>query len=113
MCIIIYILSYSATLTPNGSVSVCVGNSVQFKCNGPMGVIAWYTTGVDGVPNQTANSAPGLDSLSRFSSPDSDNTVNPSRITLLNVVLSDEGAAIQCQGSDGSRSETTIVAVGN
>ena len=101
----------SATLTPSGRVSVCVGDSVQFTCDGPTGVTAWYTTGVDGVPDQTANSAPGINSLSRFSSPDSI-TADPSRITLLNVVLSDEGATIQCQGSDGSRSETTIVAVG-
>ena len=106
-----YILSYSATLTPNGNVSVCVGDSVQFTCDGPTGITAWYTTDVDGVPDQAANIAPGLNNLSRFSSPDMA-TADPSRITLLNVVLSDEGATIQCQGSDGSRSETATVAVG-
>ena len=107
-----YILSYSATLTPTGNVSVCVGDNVQFTCDGPMGVTAWYTTGVDGVPDQAANTAPGLNSLSRFLSPDSNNTADPSRITLLNVVLADEGAIIECQGSDGSLSETATVAVG-
>ena len=91
--------------------SVCVGDSVQFTCDGPMGVTAWYTTGVDGVPDQAANTAPGLNSLSRFSSPDSI-TADPSQITLLNVVPSDEGATIQCQGSDGSLSETATVTVG-
>ena len=106
-----YIFSYSATLTPSGSVSVCVGDSVQFTCVGPMGVTVWTTTGVDGVPDQTANTALGINSLSRFSSPDS-TSADPSRITLLNVVLADEGATIECQGSDGSRSETATVAVG-
>ena len=66
---------------------------------------------MDGVPDQAANPATGINNLSRFASSDSIET-NPSRITLLNVVLSDEGATVQCQGSDGSLSETATVTIG-
>ena len=110
-----YIIRLDPLLMPTGLQQLCEGENITFTCTPDSGGSVWTIRGLDGVSDITQATAFGLNSMTRFSSPDDRAFTRPSVLTILNLVPEDTGATVQCSGVvSGSEtgSQIATIAVG-
>ena len=89
---------------------MCSGDNLTFSCQGP-GVLAWTLTdlpGVSGVMNDFGRNLNMDPDAERIASSDTQLGSSPSKITIVNATVADNGARVQCSVLNGESGVVTL-----